>query len=95
MPLQSNVTSLNLHTLLLDGPTGTESLNSLYTVPSSASMLEHIELFSRPNPNEAINNVHELPSIKKAIRYLHGATGSPQKLPGSEASVQATISHGH
>ena len=67
VPLQSNVTNLNLHTLLLDGPTGTESLNSLYTVPSSASMLEHIELFSRPNPNEAINNVYELPSIEKAV----------------------------
>ena len=62
VPLQSNVTNFNLHTLLLDGPTGTESLNSLYTVLSSASMLEHIKLFSRPNPNESINNVYELPS---------------------------------
>jgi hypothetical protein len=79
VPLQSNVTNLNLHTLILDGPTGTESLNSLYTVPSSAAMLEHIEIFSRPNPNETINNVYELPSIEKAVRYLHGAAGFPTK----------------
>jgi len=54
-------------------------MNSLYKVPSSAAMLEHIELFSRPNPHEAINNVYELPSIKKAVRYLHSAAGFPTK----------------
>jgi len=83
VPLQSHVTDLNMHTLLLDGPTGCESLNSLYTVPSSAAMLDHIELFTsnphRPNPTEAINNVYELPSIEKAVRYLHGAAGFPTK----------------
>ena len=56
-----------------------ESLNSLYTVPSSTTMLEHIELFSRPDPNKAINNVYELPSIEKAVQYLHGAAGFPTK----------------
>ena len=83
VPLQSHVTDLNMHTLLLDGPTGCESLNSLYTVPSSAAMLDHIELFTsnphRPNPTEAINNVYKLPSIEKAVRYLHGAAGFSTK----------------
>ena len=79
VPLQANVTNLNQHTLLLDGPTGTESLNSLYAVPSSAAMVQHIKLFSRPNPSEAINNVYELPSIERAVRYLHGAAGFPTK----------------
>ena len=83
VPLQSHATDLNMHILLLDGPTGCESLNSLYTVPSSAAMLDHIELFTsnphRPNPTEAINNVYELPSIEKAVRYLHGAAGFPTK----------------
>ena len=79
VPLQSNVTNLNLHTLIFDGPTGTESLNSLYTVPSSAAVLVHIELFSRPNPNEAINNVYEFLSINKSVRYLHGAASFPTK----------------
>ena len=72
-----------MHTLLLDGPTGCESLNSLYTFPSSAAMLDHIELFTSnphcPNPTEAINNVYKLPNTKKSVSYLHGAAGFPTK----------------
>ena len=33
VPLKPCLTNLNTHTLLLDGPTGTESLNSLYSFP--------------------------------------------------------------
>ena len=60
---------------------GTELLNPLYEVPSYACMLKHIEIFKkyRPSPAEAINNVYELPSIKPAIRYLHGAARFPTK----------------
>ena len=82
VPLQAKVTNLNAHTLLLDGPNGTESLNSLYSLPSSTTMLNHIEAFTQgptPSPVEAINNVYELPSIEPAIRYLHGAAGFPPK----------------
>ena len=54
VPLQAHVTNLNMHTLLLNGPTGCESINSLYTTPLSADMLDHIELFTsnlhHPNP---------------------------------------------
>ena len=35
VPLHPTVTNLNKDTLFLNGPTGTDSLNSAYTVPSS------------------------------------------------------------
>ena len=81
IPLSLHITAdnQNTHTLLLDGPTGYDSLNDMYNVPLSARMLEHIELFNnnpaQPNSTEAINNVYELPSIARAVRYLHGAIG--------------------
>ena len=78
IPLQQHVTNLNTQTLLLDGPTGTESLNSLYAVPSSPTLRHHIETLST-NSEEAINNVYELPSVEQSIRYLHGAAGFPTK----------------
>ena len=81
IPLQAKVTDLKKHTLVLDGPNGTELLNPLYEVPSYARMLKHVEIFKkdRPSPAEAINNVYELPSIEPAIRYLHVASGFSTK----------------
>ena len=81
VPLHTCVTNLNTHTLLLNGHTGTESLNSLYSLPSTTKMLSHLEVFNhiRPSAVEAINNVYELPIIEPAIRYLHGAAGFPTK----------------
>ena len=81
IPLKAQVTDLNRHTLILDIPNGTESLNPLYVVPTCARMLKHIDIFKkdRPSPAEAINNVYELPSIEPAIRYLHGAADFPTK----------------
>ena len=80
IPLQSQVTDLNMHTLLLNGPTGCESLNSLYTVPTTASVLTHIKAF---NSNHAvgntINNIYDLPSLARAVRYLHAAAGFDTK----------------
>ena len=79
IPLQYQVTNLNLHTLFLNGTTGQESLNSLYIVPSSAAVLEHIDLFKNdpdiPSSAEAIYNVYKLPSIERTIRYLHASVG--------------------
>ena len=46
IPLISQVTDLNKHTILLNGPTGRESINYLYTVPTSAEVLDHIERFN-------------------------------------------------
>ena len=65
--LQCQVTDINLHTLILNGLTGHEPLNSLYTALSSAEVLDHIEIFNN-NPvimvaEEEIHNVYKLPSI--------------------------------
>ena len=81
IPLQTKVTDLKRHILVLDGLNGTESLNPLYEVPSCTRMLKHIEILKkyRPSPSEAINYVYKLPSIKPAIMYLHSAAGFPTK----------------
>ena len=81
IPLQAKVTDLKRHTLILDGPNGTESINPLYEVPSCARTLKQIEILKKyiPSPSEAINNVCELPSIEPAIRYLHHEAGFPTK----------------
>ena len=81
IPLTAQVRNLNTDTLLLDSPDGQHSLNSLYEVPQTATLLKHISVFmnnSLPN-KETINHVYELPSIEPAIRYLHGAAGFPTK----------------
>ena len=81
IPLLAQVTDLNIHTLLIDVPTGSESLNSLYTFLTTASVLSHTESL---NSNQAvgctINNVYDLPSLACAVHYLHAATGFPTKV---------------
>ena len=84
VPLQEHITNLSNQTLIRDGPTGTKFLNSLYSLPSTTKILNHIEAFTQgpmTHPLEAINNVYEyeLPSIEPEIRYLHGAAGFPPK----------------
>ena len=75
--LQENIFNANKHTILLDGPSVFELLNSMYAVPLSAKMIEHDELFNNdptcPQATDAINNVYKLTSIKRAVRYLNGA----------------------
>ena len=60
--------------------TGRESLNSLYTIPTSASVLDHTE---RCNTNhavrQAINNVYNLLRLELAVQYLYMAAGFPTK----------------
>ena len=81
--LPAQVIDLNLHNLILNGPTGHESLNYLYTVLSSAEVLEHIEMFNndpaKPAAEEAIQNVYKLPSIERSVQCLHAAVGFPTK----------------
>ena len=83
IPLQSQFTNLNLHTLLLNGPTGQEYLNYLYNVPSSVAVLDHIVLYqtdpATPSLEEAIHSVYDLPIIERTIRYLHAVAGFPTK----------------
>ena len=80
IPLQSQVTDLNMHTLLLNAPTGRESLNSVYNVPTTASVLSHIKaLNSNHTAGEATKNVYKLPSLARVVRYLNAAAGFPTK----------------
>ena len=81
IPLKEKFTDLNRHTIILDSPNGTESLNPSYVVPTCSHMLKHIDIFKkdRPSPAEAIKNFYKLPSIEPAIRHLHGAAGFPTK----------------
>ena len=65
-----------MHTLLLNGPMGSESLKYFYTVPMIASELAHTEAFnSNQAVGENINNMYELPSLACTSRYLHVAAG--------------------
>ena len=67
-----------MHTLLLNGPTGRESLNYLYTVPMTASVLAHTEDFnSSHTAGETINNIYDLPSLERTFQYLHATAGFP------------------
>ena len=82
IPLQDSVSNANTDTLLLNGPTGNESLNALYSVPHTTATTHHIasstaadRLLSLDN----INNIYKLPSIEQVVRYLHGAAGFPPK----------------
>ena len=93
IPPQANITTLNTDTLVLDGPTGHESLNSACVVPPTSKMLAHLTLF-HTNPaclsaSEAIHNVYNFPSIEGAVRYLHAAAGFPTK-----ATLLKSIRHG-
>ena len=80
---QFQFTDLNIHTLILNGTTIKESLNSLYTVLSSASVLEKIKLFNndpkQQEAKEAIHNVYKHPIIERAFQYLHATVGFPTK----------------
>ena len=79
-PFRSQVTDLNMHTLLLNGSTGYKSINSLYTFPTSALVLACIERFNTDHAaGESINNFYGLPILERAVRYLHTAEGFPTK----------------
>ena len=45
IPLTSQVKILNTDTLLLDSPDGQHSFKSIYEVPHTSAMLEHLALF--------------------------------------------------
>ena len=81
VPLTNHIANINTDTLLLDSPSGMDSLNAAYTVPSTESICDKLQILLRqaPNPNEAINNVYDIPSVEPAIRYLHAAAGYPTK----------------
>ena len=79
IPLNHKVRNEQTDTLILNSPSGLESLNSMYSLPSNDAITTHVTACcdNRPPPTEVINNVYELPTIDPAIRYLHGAAGFP------------------
>ncbi len=68
VPLLPIVTNLNTNMLLLDHPSGLDSLNAMYTVSSSTvarnQVVLHLEKLAQC---DHIHNVYELPSVKPTI----------------------------
>ena len=57
-----------MHTLLLNGSKGRESIIYLYTAPTSALVLNHIERFNTDHAaGETINNVYNIPRLERAV----------------------------
>ncbi len=81
VPLVPIVTNLNTVVLLLDHPSGLDSLNAMYTVSSSTVACIHMALhLGKLAHCDHIHNVYELPSVEPTIRYLHGAAGFPTRV---------------
>ncbi len=68
IPLIPIVTDLNMDTLLLDHPSGLDSLNAMYAVSSSTVACNHVVLhLGKLAQRDHIHNVYELPSVKPTI----------------------------
>jgi len=76
VPLVPIVTNLNTNTLILDHPSGQNSLNSMYTIETNQISREQM---CKNHCQEYLHNVYELPSVEPTIRNLHGAAGFPTK----------------
>jgi hypothetical protein len=80
VPLVPFITNLNTGTLILDHPSGQESLNSMYTIETNQHTHKHVALqMCKNHCQEYLNNVYELPSDEPTTWYLHGAAGFPTK----------------
>jgi hypothetical protein len=80
IPLVPFITNLNTDTLILNHPSGQDSLNSMYTIETNQLARKHVVLQTCKNHcQEYLHNVYELPSVKPTIWYLHGVTGFPTK----------------
>ena len=79
--------------LFLDYLGGRQSLNSLFTVPTTESVLAHLQMLldKGPDTKEAIHNVYDLPSIELVIRYLHAAAAFPEKSHLAQEAGTETI----
>jgi len=69
VPLVPIVTNLNTDTLMLDHPSGQNSLNSMYTIKTNKISREHLALqMCKNHHQEYLHNVYELTSIEPTIR---------------------------
>jgi hypothetical protein len=79
-PLVPFITNLNTDILILDHPSGQDSLNSMYTIKTNQLAREHMALqMCKNHCQEYLHNVYKLPSVELTIWYLHGAAGFPTK----------------
>ena len=92
--LQANITNINTDTLLLNSPDGRQSLNSLFTVPTTETVLDHLQILpdERPDTKEVIHHIYDLPSIEPAIQYLHTAVSFPIKATWLDAIQNGNFS---
>ena len=87
---------LKMHTLLLNVPTGCEYLNSLYTVPTTESVLAHIEdLNSNQTAGETIKSFGISQARRVKSETYMQPQGSPLNPCGSRASRIVTNSPGN
>jgi hypothetical protein len=80
VPLVPFIANLNTDTLILDHPSGQDSLNSMYTVKTNQLACKHVALqMCKNHCQEYLHNEYNLPSIEPTIRYLHSTAGFPTK----------------
>jgi hypothetical protein len=80
VPLVPFITNLNTDTLILDHPSGQDSLNSMYTIKTNQLACDNVALqMCKNHCQEYLHNVYKLPSVKPTIWYLHGVAGFPTK----------------
>jgi hypothetical protein len=67
-PLVPFIINLNTDTLILDHPSGQNSLNYMYTIESNQLAREHVALKMYKNHSQEYHhNVYELPSVEPTI----------------------------
>jgi hypothetical protein len=80
VPLVPFITNLNTDTLILNHPSGQNSLNSTYTIKTNQLAHRHVALqMCKNHCQEYLHNVYQLPNVEPTIRYLHSAVGFPTK----------------
>ena len=95
IPLKANIANPNTDTLLLNSQDGQQSINPLYTPPTSKTAVHHVQTIKTKHTPETINNVYESSMIEITIRYLHEVARFQQISRGSKPSNAETVSPSH
>ena len=85
IPLNTNIANPNSGTLILNSKEGKQSINSLYSVPTSKTAVHHVQTLMTKHIPESINNIYEIPSIERTIKYLHAEAGFSKNSTGHKA----------
>ena len=92
---RSQVIDINIHTLLRNAPTGRKYVKSMYTVPTSASVLYHIKQFNTDHvAGETINNSYNSQAWRARSNTSMRLRGSQPKQCGSRSYETETTSPG-